>query len=127
MPPAELIDRPAALSTMAPSFTGSHTAPSTSGGRAAAAVAAAGSPAAASAAAAAAAAPARGEPVGYPRRVTATSPTVDGTGGLTTAEVAERVARGEVNTVARGSSRSVREIVRANVFTPFNLIVGTCS
>ncbi|MET0577071.1 MAG: HAD-IC family P-type ATPase, partial [Ilumatobacteraceae bacterium] len=57
--------------------------------------------------------------------MTATPSTVDGGGGLTTAEVADRVARGEVNVVARGSSRSVTEIVRANVFTLFNLIVGT--
>ncbi|MET0460680.1 MAG: cation-translocating P-type ATPase, partial [Ilumatobacteraceae bacterium] len=57
--------------------------------------------------------------------MTATPSTVDGGGGLTTAEVADRVARGQVNVVARGSSRSVTEIVRANVFTLFNLIVGT--
>ncbi|MEU5137779.1 HAD-IC family P-type ATPase [Streptomyces californicus] len=44
--------------------------------------------------------------------------------GLTTAEVAERVARGEVNDVPVRSSRSVVEIVRANVFTRFNLIIG---
>ncbi|WP_324795472.1 HAD-IC family P-type ATPase [Streptomyces cyaneofuscatus] len=44
--------------------------------------------------------------------------------GLTTAEVAERVARGEVNDVPVRSSRSLVEIVRANVFTRFNLIIG---
>ncbi|MEU3008799.1 HAD-IC family P-type ATPase [Streptomyces sp. NPDC007020] len=44
--------------------------------------------------------------------------------GLTTAEVAERVARGEVNDVPVRSSRSLAEIVRANVFTRFNLIIG---
>ncbi|MBK0376272.1 HAD-IC family P-type ATPase [Streptomyces sp. RB110-1] len=44
--------------------------------------------------------------------------------GLTTAEVAERFARGEVNDVPVRSSRSVVEIVRANVFTRFNLIIG---
>ncbi|MFI7238631.1 HAD-IC family P-type ATPase [Streptomyces cyaneofuscatus] len=44
--------------------------------------------------------------------------------GLTTAEVAERVARREVNDVPVRSSRSVTEIVRANVFTRFNLIIG---
>ncbi|MCX4846238.1 cation-translocating P-type ATPase [Streptomyces sp. NBC_00893] len=44
--------------------------------------------------------------------------------GLTAAEVAERIARGEVNDVPIRSSRSVREIVRANVFTRFNLIIG---
>ncbi|MFK8912028.1 HAD-IC family P-type ATPase, partial [Streptomyces sp. YS-3] len=44
--------------------------------------------------------------------------------GLTTAEVAERVARGEVNDVPLRSSRSTAEIVRANVFTRFNAIIG---
>ncbi|MFF3393028.1 cation-translocating P-type ATPase [Streptomyces sp. NPDC002669] len=46
------------------------------------------------------------------------------TRGLTAAEVAERIARGEVNDVPVRSSRSLREIVRANVFTRFNLIIG---
>ncbi|GHH75869.1 putative cation-transporting ATPase E [Kitasatospora indigofera] len=45
-------------------------------------------------------------------------------GGLTAAEVAERVARGAVNDVPVRSSRSVKEIVRANVFTRFNAIIG---
>lgn len=44
--------------------------------------------------------------------------------GLTAAEVAERIARGEVNDVPVRSSRSIGEIVRANVFTRFNLIIG---
>jgi cation-transporting ATPase E len=44
--------------------------------------------------------------------------------GLTTAQVAERVARGEVNDVPVRSSRSMAEIVRANVFTRFNAIIG---
>ncbi|MFD4761266.1 HAD-IC family P-type ATPase [Streptomyces sp. NPDC058439] len=46
------------------------------------------------------------------------------TRGLTAAEVAERIARGEVNDVPVRSSRSMSEIVRANVFTRFNLIIG---
>ncbi|WP_329337814.1 cation-translocating P-type ATPase [Streptomyces sp. NBC_00663] len=45
-------------------------------------------------------------------------------GGLTAAEVAERVARGAVNDVPVRSSRSLAEIVRANVFTRFNAIIG---
>src|SRR5215472_7654913 len=45
-------------------------------------------------------------------------------GGLTSAMVAERVARGEVNDAARRTSRSVTEIVRANVLTRFNAIIG---
>ncbi|MYS18147.1 HAD-IC family P-type ATPase [Streptomyces sp. SID4982] len=44
--------------------------------------------------------------------------------GLTRAEVAERVARGQVNDVPVRSSRSLGEIVRANVFTRFNAIIG---
>ncbi|MEU3316635.1 HAD-IC family P-type ATPase [Streptomyces sp. NPDC006662] len=45
-------------------------------------------------------------------------------GGLSTAEVAERVARGDVNDVPLRSSRSTADIVRANVFTRFNAIIG---
>ncbi|MGQ4359886.1 HAD-IC family P-type ATPase [Streptomyces sp. SAS_272] len=44
--------------------------------------------------------------------------------GLTAAEVADRVARGQVNDVPVRSSRSAGEIVRANVFTRFNAIIG---
>ncbi|MGC0376588.1 HAD-IC family P-type ATPase [Streptomyces sp. SAI-229] len=54
----------------------------------------------------------------HPARVT--SPVT----GLTAAEVAERVARGQVNDVPVRSSRSLGEIVRANVFTRFNAIIG---
>ncbi|MDH6706452.1 cation-transporting ATPase E [Kitasatospora sp. MAA19] len=45
-------------------------------------------------------------------------------GGLTAAEVADRVANGQVNDVPVRSSRSAKEIVRANVFTRFNAIIG---
>ncbi|MFE1030018.1 HAD-IC family P-type ATPase [Streptomyces sp. NPDC058818] len=44
--------------------------------------------------------------------------------GLTAAGVAERVARGQVNDVPVRSSRSLADIVRANVFTRFNAIIG---
>jgi cation-transporting P-type ATPase E len=44
--------------------------------------------------------------------------------GLTTAEVEKRVARGEVNDVPVRSSRTTADIVRANVFTRFNAIIG---
>ncbi|MEU6889634.1 HAD-IC family P-type ATPase [Streptomyces viridosporus] len=54
------------------------------------------------------------------RPATLTSPAT----GLTSAEVAERVARGQVNDVPVRSSRSLLEIVRANVFTRFNAIIG---
>ncbi|MBU4465563.1 MAG: HAD family hydrolase, partial [Actinobacteria bacterium] len=46
--------------------------------------------------------------------------------GLTSAEVAERVAAGQTNTFQADSSRSAWNIVRANVFTLFNAIVGGC-
>ncbi|MFI0232245.1 HAD-IC family P-type ATPase [Streptomyces sp. NPDC017086] len=44
--------------------------------------------------------------------------------GLTRAEVADRVARGQVNDIPVRSSRSLGEIVRANVLTRFNAIIG---
>ncbi|MYZ08651.1 HAD-IC family P-type ATPase [Streptomyces sp. SID2999] len=52
------------------------------------------------------------------------APPTTGPAGLTRAEVAERVARGEANDVPVRSSRSLGEIVRANVFTRFNAIIG---
>ncbi|WP_076260582.1 HAD-IC family P-type ATPase [Intrasporangium flavum] len=48
----------------------------------------------------------------------------DAAPGLTSAEVAERVARGQVNRLAERTSRSLGEIVRANVLTRFNAILG---
>ena len=45
--------------------------------------------------------------------------------GLTDAEVAERVEQGRVNRAPGGTSRSMWDIVRANVFTRFNAILGT--
>jgi cation-transporting P-type ATPase E len=48
----------------------------------------------------------------------------DPTRGLSSAEVAERVAAGRVNDVPARSSRSTGEIVRANTFTPFNALLG---
>ena len=45
--------------------------------------------------------------------------------GLTPDEVAERVAAGRVNIVPPAPVRTNGEIVRANVFTWVNLIVGT--
>ncbi|WP_159499215.1 HAD-IC family P-type ATPase [Microbacterium sp. 18062] len=46
--------------------------------------------------------------------------------GLRAAEVADRVRDGRVNAYEADSSRSVWNIVRANVFTLFNGIVGAC-
>lgn len=53
----------------------------------------------------------RGAPVGEP-------------GGLSAAEVAERVALGQVNVADDRTSRTVVEILRANVFTRFNALLG---
>ena len=44
--------------------------------------------------------------------------------GLTSAEVAERVRDGRVNDVPSNTSRTVAQIVRSNVFTRFNAILG---
>ena len=45
--------------------------------------------------------------------------------GLTDAEVSERVAQGLVNDGGERTSRTYREIVKANVFTRFNAILGS--
>ncbi|MGZ4691284.1 MAG: HAD-IC family P-type ATPase [Acidimicrobiia bacterium] len=45
--------------------------------------------------------------------------------GLSAAEVAERTAQGLTNDTAARTSRTVSEIVRANVLTRFNAILGT--
>ncbi len=44
--------------------------------------------------------------------------------GLTAAEVQERVARGQTNDTGERTSRKLSEIIRANVFTRFNAILG---
>src|SRR6266536_150882 len=49
----------------------------------------------------------------------------DPVAGLTAAQVAERVARGQVNDVPARSSRSTWEIVRGNTFTAFNGLLGS--
>ena len=45
--------------------------------------------------------------------------------GLTTAEVAERVARGETNDAPDANSRSLSSIIRANTLTWFNFLIGS--
>jgi cation-transporting P-type ATPase E len=50
---------------------------------------------------------------------------VPGAQGLTAQEVAERVALGQVNDVPAVPSRTVGQIVRANVFTRFNALLGS--
>jgi cation-transporting P-type ATPase E len=44
--------------------------------------------------------------------------------GLSASQVADRVARGQVNDVQPTSTRTVGQIVRANVFTRFNALLG---
>jgi cation-transporting ATPase E len=44
--------------------------------------------------------------------------------GLTGEQVRERIARGAVNTTGERTSRTLGEIIRANVFTRFNAILG---
>jgi cation-transporting P-type ATPase E len=46
------------------------------------------------------------------------------TGGLTDAEVAQRIADGKSNDIPERAARSIAEIVRANVFTRINAILG---
>ncbi|OIQ80418.1 putative cation-transporting ATPase F [mine drainage metagenome] len=48
----------------------------------------------------------------------------EGLAGLTAAEAAARVADGRVNSVSTSSSRSIGAILRGNVFTLFNGILG---
>src|SRR5215475_1241537 len=48
-----------------------------------------------------------------------------GADGLTTAEVQQRVAKGAVNAADERTSRTFGEIVRANIFTRFNAILGS--
>ena len=46
------------------------------------------------------------------------------TSGLTSAEVAERTQAGQTNAVESTTSRSLAQIIRANVFTRFNALLG---
>jgi cation-transporting P-type ATPase E len=67
--------------------------------------------------------PGRGDPgiyVPVPAALAAETPA----GGLSTAEVAERRARGMASEEAERSSRSIAEILRANILTRFNFILG---
>lgn len=46
--------------------------------------------------------------------------------GLTDATVTQRVADGQSNAVRKRATRSITDIVRANVFTRINAILGCC-
>src|SRR4029450_10836050 len=52
------------------------------------------------------------------------APMSDPERGLTSAEVELRVTRGDVNDVPATPTRTVASIVRANVFTRFNALLG---
>src|SRR5258708_7971779 len=52
-------------------------------------------------------------------------PTETPDAGLTADDVAARVARGQTNASGERTSRSLAEILRANIFTRFNFILGT--
>ena len=54
----------------------------------------------------------------------AVAPATDPETGLTSAEVAERTSRGQVNATDQASSRSLWVIFKTNVFTRFNAILG---
>jgi cation-transporting P-type ATPase E len=51
-------------------------------------------------------------------------PASDPERGLTADEVAERVERGQINDVPAAPTRTVSQIVRGNIFTRFNAILG---
>ncbi|WP_219926480.1 HAD-IC family P-type ATPase [Glycomyces artemisiae] len=53
-----------------------------------------------------------------------TTPMLAGDRGLTAAEVAERVEAGAVNEAKRHTSRPFSAILRANLFTPLNAVIG---
>ena len=55
---------------------------------------------------------------------TSTNAYVPGLDGLSPAEVQERIERGQVNDIPHGTSRTVPEIIRANIFTRFNMLLG---
>ncbi|WP_143015088.1 HAD-IC family P-type ATPase [Glycomyces harbinensis] len=53
-----------------------------------------------------------------------TTPMLAGDRGLTAAEVAERIEAGDVNEAKRHTSRPLSAILRANLFTPLNAVIG---
>ncbi len=53
-----------------------------------------------------------------------TTPWISPNLGLTAAQVAERLADGRVNRVPRAPTRTTGQIIRANVLTPVNAIIG---
>lgn len=45
--------------------------------------------------------------------------------GLSSVEVAQRISRGQTNVVDDAASRSLWDIIRGNLFTLFNAMLGT--
>lgn len=66
----------------------------------------------------------RAQDGGGPEAEDARTATTDVDRGLTDAEVADRVGRGLVNVVQDAPTRTVASIVRSNVFTRFNALLG---
>jgi len=64
-------------------------------------------------------------PVAEPHGPTISRVSTDTLSGLTAAEVAQRVSDGRVNDVPDAPVRTTRQILRANVLTPVNAIMGT--
>src|SRR6202011_2298144 len=62
---------------------------------------------------------------GHDPRMTTTPGRETPLSGLTADEVAARVARGQTNASGERTSRSLAEILRANILTRFNFILGT--
>jgi cation-transporting ATPase E len=60
----------------------------------------------------------------HPLATTSDAKTLTDARGLSTAEVQERVGRGQTNDTGERTSRTLGEIIRANVFTRFNAILG---
>jgi len=50
--------------------------------------------------------------------------TADAVVGLTSSDVSERIASGRTNAIRDRNSRSLTDIIRANTFTYFNLLIG---
>ena len=53
------------------------------------------------------------------------APSPDLMTGLSSSQVEERIADGRVNNVPDAPARSTSEIIRANVLTPVNAIMGS--
>ena len=68
--------------------------------------------------------PADDNPAAAVTETVAAGPVVDHVVGLDEAAVRARVSRGDVNEVPAAPSRTVPQILRANIFTRFNAILG---